>query len=106
MINVINVDADLTTYVAVSKVAKGQRKGQSRQGQCQVKTSCKYGVIDRRISPSTRLISISFRVRASQQDFPAAELTSDRIQFMYKAVFTLHSQPSIVWSFIYMNMNV
>ena len=33
MINVMNVDADLTTYVAVSKVAKGQRKGQSRQGQ-------------------------------------------------------------------------
>ena len=25
MINVINVDADLTTYVAVSKVVKGQR---------------------------------------------------------------------------------
>ena len=33
MINVINVDVDLTTYVAVSKVAKGQRKGQL-QGRC------------------------------------------------------------------------
>ena len=33
MINVINVDADLTTYVAVSKVAKEQRKGQL-QGRC------------------------------------------------------------------------
>ena len=29
----INVDADLTTYVAVSKAAKGQRKGQL-QGRC------------------------------------------------------------------------
>ena len=27
MTNVINVDADLTTYVAVSKVAKGQLQG-------------------------------------------------------------------------------
>ena len=40
MINVINVDADLTTYVAVSKVAKGQRKGQSRQGQSQLQVQC------------------------------------------------------------------
>ena len=29
----MNVDADLTTYVGVSKVAKGQRKGQL-QGRC------------------------------------------------------------------------
>ena len=32
MINVINADANLKTYVPVSKVAKGQRKEQSRQG--------------------------------------------------------------------------